>query len=73
VVGKRTVTNVGLTPLVAGYAFYDLTERLPYVVLPFVLILFSFVVLLIVSISTFRSVSATLGGETKLIELGRLI
>ncbi|MCX8202314.1 MAG: hypothetical protein N3G74_00695 [Candidatus Micrarchaeota archaeon] len=72
-VGGRTITNIGLTPYAAGYVFYDFTNSLPLMVLPFLIVLFSFVVILMVSVSSFKSISTTLGGETKLIELGRLI
>ncbi len=71
--GGRTISNIGLTPFAAGYVFYDITERLPIVVLPFLIALFSFVIILMISVSSFKAISTTLGGETKLVELGRLI
>lgn len=71
--GAYTISSVGLTPLAAGYVFYDFTQSLPLILLPLVIVIFTFVIIILVSVSMFRSVSSTLGGETELIELGRLI
>ncbi|MEM3454972.1 MAG: hypothetical protein QXF07_00095 [Candidatus Micrarchaeia archaeon] len=68
-----TVTNYLATPYAAGMAFYGLTDVLPNILFPYVFTIFVFIVIIFVTISTFRSVSTTLGGETKIIELGRLV
>ncbi len=70
---KGLVSNVFLTPYAAGYVFYTLTDTMPNIILPYVIVIFTFVIIIMVTILTFKSISTTIGGETKIIELGRLV
>jgi hypothetical protein len=61
------------TPSLAGYGYLYFTEKLPGIMFPIAITLFTFVMGIIVFVSSFKSVSGLLKGETKLVELGRLI
>jgi len=72
-IGGSTITSAFLTPMAAGQVFYVLTDILPIILLPYIFVLFTFVIIIMVSNASFKSISTTIGGETKIIELGRLI
>jgi hypothetical protein len=71
--GAGSVVGSFLPPVIAGYSFINLTDQLPRLVYSYIIILFNFVIVILVFISSFKSISQTLGGETTIIEIGRLV
>jgi len=71
--GTGSVVGAVLPPVVAGYSFIYLTDQLPRIIFPYVIVLFNFVIIILVFVSSFKSISETIGGETTIVELGRLI
>ncbi|VVB73412.1 Uncharacterised protein [uncultured archaeon] len=61
------------TPSLAAFAYLEMTDRLPSMVFPILLTTITIIFTLIMSLSSFRSISAALGGEGEITELSRLI
>jgi hypothetical protein len=61
------------TPTLASYVYLETTERLPAMVFAVIMTTVTLIFTLIMSLSSFRSISATLGGEGEITELSRLI
>jgi len=61
------------TPTLASYVYLETTERLPAMVFSVIMTTVTLIFTLIMSLSSFRSISATLGGEGEITELSRLI
>jgi len=61
------------TPTLASYIYLEITERLPTMLFPVIMTIVTFVFTLVMSLSSFKSISTTLGGEGEITELSRLI
>ena len=70
---EASLAGAALSPVAAGYLFLYLTDNLDAIMFPPLMILFTFALTIAVFVSSFKSISQTLGGETKIVEMGRLI
>lgn len=70
---ESSLVGVAVSPVAAGYLFLYLTDNIDEIVFPPLMILFTFVLTITVFLSSFKSISQTLGGETEIIEIGRII
>lgn len=61
------------SPTAAGYAYLYLTEQLPSIMFPVAMAIFTLVISVMIFVSSFRSISGILKGETKIAEIGRLV
>ena len=69
----RGGTWVVWTPRLAAFVYLETTERLPAMVFPVIMTTVTLIFTLIMSLSSFRSISSALGGEGEITELSRLI
>jgi len=75
-IGLTGVSNplkVLSTPLLASHMFLKLTDEIPAILYPQLMVLVTLVISSFMSLSTFRSVSETIGGETELPGLAKVL
>ncbi len=68
-----SLIGVALSPVSSGYLFLYLTDNIDKIMFPPLMIFFTFALTIAIFVGSFKSISQTLGGETKIIEMGRLI
>jgi hypothetical protein len=60
-------------PSFAAAVYLSITDRLPRIMIPTVVVLFTFVISLILTITAFRGISPAIGGESEIAGLSKLV
>jgi len=72
-VASNPLALIANPPSFAAAVYLSITDRLPRIMIPTVVVLFTFVISLILTITAFRGISPAIGGESEIAGLSKLV